>query len=109
MSSKAPQRIVTDQCKAMQNAVEVVFPNASHRWCLWHIMKKIPEKLKGYADYEELKNVMKNAVYDTLSADEFHKAWSAFIEKFKLSDNEWLSGLFKERKRWVPCFLKHEF
>jgi len=45
MYNKAPEGIVTDQCKAMQNVIECVFPNTRHRWGLWHIMKKIPEKL----------------------------------------------------------------
>lgn len=43
MSGIPPKGIITDQCKAMQRAIEIVFPGARHRWCLWHIMKKIPE------------------------------------------------------------------
>jgi len=31
MSNKAPQGIVTDQSKAMSNAIEIVFPNTRHR------------------------------------------------------------------------------
>ena len=34
MSNKEPLGIVTDQCKAMKNATEIVFPNARLRWCL---------------------------------------------------------------------------
>jgi len=45
MGNKVLVGIVTDQCKAMQNAIEIVFPNTRHHWCLWHIMKKLPEKL----------------------------------------------------------------
>jgi len=25
----------------MKNAIEIVFPDTRHRWCLWHIMKKL--------------------------------------------------------------------
>jgi len=71
MSSKAPMGIVTNQCKAMHNAIKVVFPNTRHRWCLWHIMRKIAEKLKGYVVYEEIKNAMKNCVYDSLLVNDF--------------------------------------
>ncbi|KAI5430378.1 hypothetical protein KIW84_034820 [Lathyrus oleraceus] len=52
---KAPLGIVTDQCKAMKNVIELVFPTTRHRWCLWHIMKKIPEKLSGYGEYKRIK------------------------------------------------------
>ncbi|XP_028072411.1 protein FAR-RED IMPAIRED RESPONSE 1-like [Camellia sinensis] len=42
MLNKPLKAIITDQCRAMQNAIEIVFPQARHRWCLWHVMKKIP-------------------------------------------------------------------
>ncbi|XP_028096390.1 protein FAR-RED IMPAIRED RESPONSE 1-like [Camellia sinensis] len=61
MSDHPLKAIITDQCKAMQNAIEIVFPNTRHRWCLWHIMKKIPEKLKGYSQYESMKMDLQNA------------------------------------------------
>ena len=31
------------------------------------------------------------------------------IVNFALQENEWLSGLYAERHRWVPIFLKHHF
>ncbi|XP_020271447.1 protein FAR1-RELATED SEQUENCE 4-like [Asparagus officinalis] len=42
------QGIITNQARAMKNAIEIVFPNTRHRWCLWHIMKKLSEKLERY-------------------------------------------------------------
>ncbi|XP_028087490.1 protein FAR1-RELATED SEQUENCE 8-like [Camellia sinensis] len=71
MSDVPPKAIITDQCRAMQNAIEVVFPEARHRWCLWHIMKKIPEKLRGYAQYESIKLALPNAVYDCFTKHKF--------------------------------------
>lgn len=34
MSGVPPKAIITDQCKAMQRAIELVFPGVRHRWCL---------------------------------------------------------------------------
>ncbi|XP_022856495.1 protein FAR1-RELATED SEQUENCE 5-like [Olea europaea var. sylvestris] len=34
MHSQAPNGIITDQDRAMQNAITIVFPNTKHRWCL---------------------------------------------------------------------------
>ncbi|XP_022876959.1 protein FAR-RED IMPAIRED RESPONSE 1-like [Olea europaea var. sylvestris] len=31
------------------------------------------------------------------------------IDRYNLYDNDWLSGLFENRGRWVPCFLKTTF
>jgi transposase-like protein len=42
MSDRAPNAIITDQDKAMQAAIAIVFPRAKHRFCLWHILSKFP-------------------------------------------------------------------
>ncbi|XP_028110444.1 protein FAR-RED IMPAIRED RESPONSE 1-like [Camellia sinensis] len=109
MSNHPPKAIITDQCRAIQNAIEIVFPQARHRWCLWHIMKKIPEKLKGYAQYEAIKLAMQNAVYDCLTRAEFESKWEEMLATFNLYDNEWLGVLYDERNRWVPVYVKDIF
>ncbi|KAI8538678.1 hypothetical protein RHMOL_Rhmol09G0123300 [Rhododendron molle] len=105
----APQAIITDQCMAMKNAIEEVFLNTRHRWCIWHIMKKASEKLEKYDAYKSISPSFHNVVYDSLTKDEFEDAWEVFIKKYKLEDNEWLHGLYLERNRWVPAFVKDVF
>ena len=80
--------IITNQDRAMQKAIAKVFANARHRWCLWHIMKKVPEKLRKYKEYEPIKFEMQNVVYDSLTKEEFEKRWDRFIETFELQSNE---------------------
>uniref|UniRef100_A0A8I6YBD9 Protein FAR1-RELATED SEQUENCE n=1 Tax=Hordeum vulgare subsp. vulgare TaxID=112509 RepID=A0A8I6YBD9_HORVV len=109
MSNKAPNAIITDQCKAMQNAIEEVFPYARHRWCIWHIMKKIPEKLSGYEKYENIKYTLSNVVYDSLTKHAFDEGWVKMINKYDLQDNDWLDGLYSERYRWAPAYVKDTF
>ncbi|XP_045791255.1 protein FAR1-RELATED SEQUENCE 6-like [Trifolium pratense] len=109
MHGHTPNAIIIDQDKAMKNAIEVVFPKARHRWCLWHIMKKVPEKLGRRSDYESIKELLHYVVYDSLSKSDFMEKWEKMIEDFKLQDNEWLKGLFDERNRWVPVFLRDTF
>lgn len=109
MKGRAPIGIITDQDMAMKSAVESVFPDTRHRWCLWHIMKKLPEKLSGYNDYKSIKFSIKHAVYDSLSNTEFETSWSKLIEEFDLKKNVWLTGLYEERYRWVPVFVKDSF
>ncbi|XP_022891821.1 protein FAR-RED IMPAIRED RESPONSE 1-like [Olea europaea var. sylvestris] len=36
-------------------------------------------------------------------------SWRAMINEFKLYDNDWLFGLYENRGRWVPYFLKTTF
>ncbi|RYR08008.1 hypothetical protein Ahy_B05g075531 [Arachis hypogaea] len=49
-----PQGIITDQCRSMFGAIRKTLPDTCHRWCIWHIMKKLPHKLRGYYRYREL-------------------------------------------------------
>ncbi|XP_050878656.1 protein FAR1-RELATED SEQUENCE 5 [Lathyrus oleraceus] len=109
LSEKAHLGIVTDQCKAMKNAIELVFPTTCHRWCLWHIMKKNPEKLSGYGEYKRIKYAMKEAVYDTFTTTSFEQIWCSFIEKFDLQEIDWLGGLYIERHKWTPTLLRKYF
>jgi len=108
MSNRAPDGIITDQCKAMRNAIQIVFPNTNHRWCLWHIMKKVPEKLQGYTQYNVMKSQLKALVYDSNSIEEFEVGWNEFITNHGLLNNEWLCSLYEERHLWVLCCLRNK-
>ncbi|XP_024642129.1 protein FAR-RED IMPAIRED RESPONSE 1-like [Medicago truncatula] len=109
MHGRAPNAIITDQDKAMKKAIEVVFPKARHRWCLWHLMKKVPEKFGKYSEYESIKELLHAAVYDSLSKSDFLERWEKMIECYALHDNEWLKGIFEERHRWVPVYVRDVF
>ncbi|XP_024634837.2 protein FAR-RED IMPAIRED RESPONSE 1-like [Medicago truncatula] len=40
---------------------------------------------------------------------DFMTRWENMIEFYKLQDNEWLKGLFVERHRWVPAYVRDTF
>ncbi|XP_022876790.1 protein FAR-RED IMPAIRED RESPONSE 1-like [Olea europaea var. sylvestris] len=109
MHGQAPHGIITDQDKAMQNAIEIVFPNTKRRWCLWHILKKLPEKFGYHVDKHSIFGALHRLVYDSQSSDEFENGWGMMIDMYELHENDWLSGLYENRGRWVPCFLKTTF
>ncbi|XP_024035536.1 protein FAR1-RELATED SEQUENCE 5-like [Citrus sinensis] len=109
MSNSDPIRIITDQDRAIKVAIQNVFPNTRHRWCLWHIMKKIPEKLGAYKEYRDISNVLHCVVYDSQNAAKFEETWHHMIVEYDLEDKEWLRGLYDERHHWVPCYLNNNF
>lgn len=109
MSGRAPNAIITDQDKALQKAVKVVFPNTRHRWCLWNILKNLSDKLKAHRVYEQMKNTLLSVIYDSLTKEEFEENWRQFVNDFSLHDNVWLSSLYEERHHWVPAFVKDNF
>ncbi|KAG6499376.1 hypothetical protein ZIOFF_039142 [Zingiber officinale] len=101
--------IITDQCRAMTIAIEEMFPDSHHRLCLWHIMKKLPAKLSGHAQYKLIKKQLKNIVYNSLTIDECDKNWMKMIEDFNLENNDWLKSLYEQRNRWIPVYVKDKF
>ncbi|XP_042974103.1 protein FAR1-RELATED SEQUENCE 5-like [Carya illinoinensis] len=110
MDGEAPKAIITDQDRAMKNAISLVFPNTRHRFCLWHILKKLPEKLGSHGAYKTgLKTQLLNCVYDSHTIQEFERSWEELITKYNLQDNAWLKSLYDERTYWAPVFMKDVF
>lgn len=48
MFDRAPIAIITDQDKAMENAISKVFPSARHRLCAWHIKKHFLKNINPF-------------------------------------------------------------
>ncbi|KAK0600363.1 hypothetical protein LWI29_014186 [Acer saccharum] len=69
MDGITPKAIITDQDRAMKNAIAIVFPTTRHRFYLWHILKKVPEKLGSYKT--EMKSALMKSIYDNQSVEEF--------------------------------------
>ncbi|RYQ92293.1 hypothetical protein Ahy_B09g098482 [Arachis hypogaea] len=101
--------ILTDQCKAMRNAIKKSLPMTQHRWCIWHILKKISEKLGAYKQSNEISADMRYIVWESRSKKAFESCWTNFINRFSLHDNNWLAGLYEECDKWVPIFLSNNF
>ncbi|XP_042036907.1 protein FAR1-RELATED SEQUENCE 5-like [Salvia splendens] len=63
----APKLIVTDQDLRMKVAIEEVLVNTRHRWCMWHVMNKVADKLpKNMLGSEELKKELNACVWSEL-------------------------------------------
>jgi hypothetical protein len=109
MKGRAPREIITDQDRAMKNAINKVFPNARHRFCLWHILKKLPEKFGSHSQYYAIKSAIRNCMYNSHTCDEFDACWQSMLECYNLEENAWLRGLYSERTFWVPAYLNDVF
>ncbi|KAH9727253.1 protein FAR1-RELATED SEQUENCE [Citrus sinensis] len=90
MSWCPPLGIITDQDKAMKKAIQIVFPDTKHRWCLWHILKKMPEKLGSesmnafFDGYVNSKTTLKQFVekYEKAMESKIEKEWQADARSF---------------------------
>ncbi|XP_022764331.1 protein FAR-RED IMPAIRED RESPONSE 1-like, partial [Durio zibethinus] len=110
MGGKLPSAIITDQNKAMKAAIKLVFPNSRHHYCLWHILRKFPEKL-GYVlrKNEDFMGIFKKCIHKSWTKDQFEERWQAMVEKFDLIEDEWIQSLYEDREHWVPTYMKDTF
>ncbi|XP_058071015.1 protein FAR1-RELATED SEQUENCE 5-like [Magnolia sinica] len=109
MLGDPPKAIITDQDPAMTKAIAIVFPNAFHRYCIWHILQKVPEKLGHIAFKDEFKVPFYDSIWNSEKPEDFEVKWSKVIEENELDHNDWLASLFNIRHKWVPAYLRHVF
>jgi zinc finger SWIM domain-containing protein 3 len=90
MSSKHPSTIFTDQDATMAGAMAYVFPNTSHRPCLWciylnatkhlgHIIRDHPEKFLP---------TFKSCGYEDRSEFHFNEKWHDLLQDYNLGEND---------------------
>ncbi|WJX56896.1 hypothetical protein P8452_42510 [Trifolium repens] len=109
MGEHKPVVIITDQDQAMTNAVEVVFKGSSHRFCMWHILRKLSEKVGSLNGNKEFSSRLKSCVWNSESSEEFELNWNTIISDYNLEGNGWLSKMYGLRSMWIPAYFKDVF
>ena len=104
----APKLIVTDQDLAMKSAIQNVLVNTRHRWCMWHIMNKLADKVsKVLRANEDFKKELSDCVWSELiEPEEFEVTWKGIMEKYGLEGDDWFEPMFASRKFWVPAYFR---
>ncbi|XP_074301510.1 protein FAR1-RELATED SEQUENCE 5-like [Silene latifolia] len=92
---KEPEYIITDQDPGIIASVPEKFKIARHRFCMWHIMNKVPYKYGSKRkDYQVFLKKLNAIVWDEqLEAEEFDNRWSAIMEEHVPADIEWFTDL----------------
>ncbi|XP_019195847.1 PREDICTED: protein FAR1-RELATED SEQUENCE 5-like [Ipomoea nil] len=108
---KVPACTVTDQDPAMRVAISRVFDTTRHRYCIWHIMTKVCEKVgPTLARNEDFLRSLNSVVWnETQTISEFEAAWQTVMEKHELVDHRWFTHLFEIREYWIPAFFNDMF
>jgi hypothetical protein len=106
MGGVAPHLITTDEDASMKAAIAEILPDTTHRFCMWHIMDKVSEKV-GPAIREDLKfwERLSKCVWGTENSDDFESQWNSIITDYGLMGNEWFSNRFAIRKSWIPVYF----
>ncbi|KAF8405456.1 hypothetical protein HHK36_010362 [Tetracentron sinense] len=110
MGGVSPKAIVTDQDRAMKAAIAEVFPNTRHRFCLSHILSKIPENLSHVTKkHESFIAEFNKCIFSSMTEEQFENQWWRMINTFDLREDEWIKSLYEDRKQWAPAYMRDTF
>lgn len=110
MEGKKPGTIFTDEAKAIANAIKVVFPDSSHRLCLWHIKQNgIKNLAHVYSKFKTFGDRLDECIYEGEIIEEFEQTWSALLKDFGLEENEWLQKKWETREMWAQVYARAFF
>ncbi|KAI0528558.1 hypothetical protein KFK09_001100 [Dendrobium nobile] len=110
MSGKQPNVVLTDRCEAMSNAVAAVWPDTTHRICVWHIhndaLKHLNFVFQGSTTFAK---DFGRCMYDIEDEEDFVLEWTSLIDKYDLGSNSWLTKLFEDREKWSLAYGRQAF
>ncbi|XP_074288587.1 protein FAR1-RELATED SEQUENCE 5-like [Silene latifolia] len=108
MGQQQPQFVITDQCPGIKKACLNVFNQSVHKYCMWHIMQKMPEKVgRAICNDTEFMTDINAVVWDVdLEPDEFEQNWKFVIEAHGMQSNRWLKYVFAIRQKWIPAYFR---
>jgi hypothetical protein len=106
MGGRAPRLIITDEDASLKSSIGSILPETIHRFCMWHILEKIPEKVGHTKTAEEdFWKLLNDCVWGSETGDEFETRWNAFIIKYGLERNEWMANRYAIRESWIPAYF----
>ncbi|XP_074288135.1 protein FAR1-RELATED SEQUENCE 5-like [Silene latifolia] len=109
MGGRYPVCIITDEDLGIEGGLKKVFKDkVQHRYCMWHILKKLPEKVGPVIcrETEFLKEINSCVWGEDVEPAEFEERWTSIVEAHGLSDNEWLQEKYGIRHFWIPAYFR---
>ncbi|XP_074305933.1 protein FAR-RED IMPAIRED RESPONSE 1-like [Silene latifolia] len=108
MGGKEPKYIITDQDAGILKAVPLVFKTARHRYCMWHIMNKVPSKLgMTRDDYSDFLKKLNAIIWDEdIEAAEFDAKWEEIGREHNVNNIDWFQEMYAKRNQWVMAHCR---
>jgi len=83
--------LITNQDPAMKVTIEAKFHSTTHRYCIWHIMRKLFEIVGCFLNSNiDFVTRFTSCMYESEIPIGFEQAWQSVIHDFGLEKNEWL-------------------
>ena len=89
--------VSTDACKALENAVKNVFPNAEQRECFFHLMKNFVKRYQGFGRMYPAARAYREEVFTHHMTETFKESNGIF---------DWLREY--HNLKWMRCAFNPE-
>lgn len=100
----------TDQCRAMEVAIAEEWKSTVHRWCKWHVLKRVRECVgPKYTSNKEFRDKFHLMLNEMLTTDEFESTWKSLLKDYGLENNVFLTQIYETRHKWVKSYFKGVF
>ncbi|XP_073121907.1 protein FAR1-RELATED SEQUENCE 5-like [Henckelia pumila] len=109
MNGKQPETIFSDQCQAMMNAINTVFPHSHHRLCKWHINQNVLSHFGSLNGDSAFKKLWHKCMTYCESKDKFETTWKSMIDGYNLDGHKWLNGMYRIKEKWANVFSNERF
>ncbi|KAL2938059.1 Protein FAR1-RELATED SEQUENCE 5 [Bienertia sinuspersici] len=111
MDGFKPTCLMTGQDPAMKVTINKVFIHVKHRSCMWHIMKKVPNKVGPLLCNETdfLKKLSEVVWNKDLEPEEFNAGWHSVMSELGLQNHEWFVKMFDMKDQWIPSYFRNQF
>jgi hypothetical protein len=110
MDGKRPKLILTDQDAAMKSAIERVFWDIFHRYCIWHMLQNLKQNTSAYmAEREGMEETIVSLIMDSLHVLEFETGWKKMINTYNCGEHEHLKRMWSCREMFVPAYFRGAF
>ncbi|XP_044364495.1 protein FAR1-RELATED SEQUENCE 5 [Triticum aestivum] len=110
VDNKVPKTFLTDQSRQMELAIASVMPTTIHRWCKWHVFKKMKEKVGNvYRKGSAFRIEFDMLINEMMTVDEFEKEWDVLMYTYGLDRNSFMKQVYEVRVKWAKPYLKDNF
>ncbi|XP_037481982.1 protein FAR1-RELATED SEQUENCE 5-like [Triticum dicoccoides] len=110
MGGKKPRVVLTDQDAAMKKAVPKVFPDALHRFCIWHVRRKARENLGAYMSINKgMEQDLDYCIMQSMTVEEFEMNWKEMELKHSCGKHAHIKCMWENREYFVPAYFQGVF
>ena len=87
-----------------------VLPSTTHRWFKWNVLRRAKDYLGfHYTKTSSFRVGLHKILNDTLTADEFERAWEMLLEEHGLENHPFLKEIYEVRHKWVKAYFSDTF